>query len=96
MAANATRPIEASDWRGLTISAQTSANATIPTIEARRTASIRRPSAPASSPPLPLPPRMTVGKTRSFETMVASAVASVISIAAPALVPPIRAAAATR
>lgn len=85
IAAKATSPIEASELRGDSISAQTSASATMPTIAERRTTIMRRPSTPAASS---VSLRRTAGKIRSFETIVASAVASTMTMALAELIPP--------
>ena len=85
IAAKATKPIEASERSGETSRSHASASATMATIDTRRVTSSRWPIVP---PPAAPAPRMIVGKTRSFETMVASAVASTITIDDAALIPP--------
>ena len=85
--------MEASESCAETSSAQTSPIVRIARIDSRRIVSIRRPIAPDS---VVAGPRIRVGKTRSFDTIVASAVESTIAIDAAALTPPSSAAARTK
>lgn len=93
IAAKAMRPIEASELAGETCSAQASASAMIAGIVAWRTRSMRRPISPDRAVAWP---RTSVGKIRSFDTIVASAVESTMAIDAAALTPPSSAAASTK